>query len=49
MAEDLTAWLHKNAIYERMPEILGRLMDKDEVYIVTTKQAHPLPTALSSH
>jgi len=42
MAEDLTAWLQRNAIYERMPAILGHLMEKDEVYIVTTKQVHAL-------
>lgn len=39
MAKDLQDWLQSNGIYESMPQILKHLMDRDEVYIVTTKQA----------
>ena len=41
MAEDLQKWLQSNGIYESMPQILKHLMDRDEVYIVTTKQVPP--------
>lgn len=46
MAKDLQDWLQSNGIYESMPQILKHLMDRDEVYIVTTKQVH---LYLSSH
>lgn len=38
MAEDVQAWLQSNGIYDKMPEILQSVKQKDEVYIVTTKQ-----------
>ena len=48
MAEDLTAWLESNGIYEKLPQILQHLKSKDEVYIVTTKQVLCLSAVFSA-
>ena len=40
MAEDLDGWLAPNKIYDGLPEALPFLLDRSEVYIVTTKQVH---------
>lgn len=39
MAEDLDGWLAPNKIYPGVPEVMRALMDSQETYIVTTKQA----------
>jgi phosphoglycolate phosphatase-like HAD superfamily hydrolase len=40
IAADLDGWLAPNRIYEGVAEPIRVAMGKDEVYIVTTKQAH---------
>ena len=39
MKEDLQGWLAPNSIYPGVPDVLRALLDKQELYIVTTKQA----------
>lgn len=38
MAADLEGWLAPNRIYPGVPEAMRALMQRHEVYIVTTKQ-----------
>eukprot|EP00798_Chlamydomonas_sp_ICE-L_P026047 gene26047-11745_t len=40
IATDLAGWLAPNQIYEGVTEPIRAAMDSDELYIVTTKQAH---------
>lgn len=42
--EDLAGWLAPNHIYEGVPAVLNQLLQREEAYIVTTKQASGLST-----
>ena len=41
--EDLQGWLAPNRIYPGVPDVLRALLDRQETYIVTTKQVPPTP------
>ncbi len=40
--EDLAGWLAPNHIYKGVPAVLNQLLQREEAYIVTTKQASGL-------
>ena len=44
--EDLAGWLAPNRIYDGVPGVLNALLQREELYIVTTKQASPQPVEL---
>eukprot|EP00882_Tetradesmus_deserticola_P010232 GHRQ01010810.1.p1 GENE.GHRQ01010810.1~~GHRQ01010810.1.p1 ORF type:complete len:302 (+),score=126.20 GHRQ01010810.1:460-1365(+) len=46
ISEDLAGWLAPNRIYPGVAEAVAAAMQQDEVYIVTTKQAHYTETLL---
>ena len=43
IAADLNSWLAPNRIYSGVADVLRNLKQREDVYIVTTKQVNPTP------
>ena len=48
IAADLSSWLAPNRIYSGVADVLRSLKQREDVYIVTTKQVGPRPTHSST-